>query len=177
MRIRPFEESDTDAVVLLWETCGLTRPWNDPRKDIARKLEVQRELFLVGELDGRVVATVMAGYDGHRGWVNYLAVDPSERGRGFGRAVMREVEARLEQLGCPKLNLQVRTDNEQAVAFYRALGYEVDAAISLGKRLIPDLEVAQKRPGPGGNLMGIAYVPDDFDAPDEEIERLFGTRG
>lgn len=138
MRIRPFEERDTEAVVALWEAAGLTRPWNDPRKDIARKLEVQRELFLVGELDAAVVATAMAGYDGHRGWVNYLAVDPAHRGSGLGRAIMHEVERLLAERGCPKLNLQVREGNEDALAFYRALGYEVDAAVSLGKRLIPD---------------------------------------
>ncbi|CAN5302745.1 GNAT family acetyltransferase [soil metagenome] len=138
MLIRPFHETDTDSVVALWEASGITRPWNDPRKDIARKLEVQRELFLVGELDGRVVASAMAGYEGHRGWVNYLAVDPSERGAGHGRAIMSEVERLLTERGCPKLNLQVRSDNEQALEFYRALGYGADAAVSLGKRLIPD---------------------------------------
>jgi ribosomal protein S18 acetylase RimI-like enzyme len=132
MLIRPFTETDTDSVVALWEASGLTRPWNEPRKDIARKL------FLVGELDGRIVATAMAGYEGHRGWVNYLAVDPAERGAGHGRAIMAEVERLLTERGCPKLNLQVRSDNEQALEFYRALGYGVDAAVSLGKRLIPD---------------------------------------
>ena len=129
---------DRAVVVALWEASGLTRPWNDPRKDIARKLEVQRELFLVGELDGRVIATAMAGYEGHRGWVNYLAVDATHRGAGHGRAIMAEVERLLTERGCPKLNLQVRADNEQALEFYRALGYGVDAAVSLGKRLIPD---------------------------------------
>lgn len=138
MRIRPFEERDTEAVVALWEAAGLTRPWNDPRKDIARKLEVQRELFLVGEVDARVVATAMAGYDGHRGWVNYLAVDPAHRGAGHGRALMHEIERLLAERGCPKLNLQVREGNDGALAFYRALGYDVDVVASLGKRLIPD---------------------------------------
>mgnify|MGYP001146453112 CR=1 FL=1 len=138
MEIREFRESDTEVVVALWEACNLTRPWNDPRKDIARKLTVQRELFLVGEDDGTVVATVMAGYEGHRGWVNYLAVDPRARNSGHGRALMAEVEARLLALGCPKISLQVRSDNDQALGFYRALGYDVDAAVSLGKRLVVD---------------------------------------
>ncbi len=138
MRIRSFDEADTEAVVLLWQDCGLTRAWNDPLKDIARKLEVQRDLFLVGELEGRVIATVMGGYDGHRGWVNYLAVDPTERGAGLGRAMMAELERRLEVRGCPKLNLQVRSDNEAAVGFYRALGYDIDPVVGLGKRLIAD---------------------------------------
>ena len=138
MQIRAFDEGDTEPVVDLWERCGLTRPWNDPRKDIARKLEVQRELFLVGTIGVRIVATVMAGYDGHRGWVNYLAVDPVERGGGHGRALMARVEGLLEARGCPKLSLLVRSDNEQAVGFYRALGYDVDPVTALGKRLIPD---------------------------------------
>lgn len=138
MRIRPFEEADEEAVVALWQRCGLTRPWNDPRKDIARKLRVQRELFLVGWIDGRLVGTAMAGYEGHRGWVNYLAVDPDLQRGGLGRALMAEVEERLRALGCPKINLQVRRDNSAAAAFYESLGYSEDAAISFGKRLEVD---------------------------------------
>ncbi|SDZ51222.1 GNAT family acetyltransferase [Herbiconiux ginsengi] len=138
LRIRPFRASDTEAVVALWDACGLTRPWNDPRKDIARKLTTQPELFLVAE-SGTLVGTAMAGYDGHRGWVNYLAVDPDMQGRGLGRALMAEVEQRLEALGCPKVNLQVREGNEPVMEFYRAIGYTRDAAVSFGKRLIPDL--------------------------------------
>jgi ribosomal protein S18 acetylase RimI-like enzyme len=138
MQIREFIEGDADEVVALWRLCGLTREWNDPHRDIARKLEVQRDLFLVGESHGTVMATVMAGYDGHRGWVNYLAVSPDARGTGLGRALMDEVETRLLTLGCPKINLQVRADNEVALGFYRAIGYDIDAVTSLGKRLIPD---------------------------------------
>lgn len=136
--IRAFEERDTEAVVALWERCRLTRPWNDPRKDIARKLRVQRELFLVADRGGAVIGTVMAGYEGHRGWVNYLAVDPSVRRAGLGRRLMREVEVRLRALGCPKLNLQVRRDNLAALGFYAALGYLDDDSVSLGKRLEHD---------------------------------------
>ncbi|WP_403021188.1 GNAT family acetyltransferase [Salinibacterium sp. GXW1014] len=138
MQLRPFQESDTESVIALWELCGLTRPWNDPHLDIQRKLTVQRELFVVGVEDGDLVASAMAGYDGHRGWVNYLAVHPGSRGRGYGRALMEELERMLADRGCPKLNLQVRADNEQAIAFYRALGYVPDAAVALGKRLIAD---------------------------------------
>lgn len=142
MRIRVFDETDGPAVIDLWQTCALTRPWNDPARDIARKLGVQRELFLVGECDGVLMASVMAGYDGHRGWVNYLAVHPGWRRRRHGEALMREVERRLLALGCPKLNLQVRSANTQVLDFYRALGYLDDAVVSLGKRLIPDLPAA-----------------------------------
>ena len=91
MLIRPYSEPDEIAVVELWQACRLTRPWNDPHRDIARKLLVQRELFVVGEVDGRVVGSVMAGYDGHRGWVNYLAVHPASRGMGHGQALMQHV--------------------------------------------------------------------------------------
>jgi ribosomal protein S18 acetylase RimI-like enzyme len=138
MRIRPFEPADEAAVVTLWEDCSLTRSWNDPHKDIARKLTVQPELFLVGVTDGAVMATVMAGYEGHRGWMNYLAVSPRFRSRGLGRALVEHVERLLLERGCPKVNLQVRASNPDAVAFYRRLGYVQDESISLGKRLIVD---------------------------------------
>ena len=138
MLIRPYLESDEAAVVALWQACGLTRAWNDPHKDIARKLQVQRELFLVGEVGGQLVASAMAGYDGHRGWVNYLAVQPDQRGQGHGTALMRHIEQALLTLGCPKLNLQVRSSNTAVLDFYRSLGYAQDEAVSLGKRLVPD---------------------------------------
>lgn len=138
MLLRAFDPSQTEDVVGLWELCGLTRPWNDPRLDIRRKLGVQPELFLVGFDGDSLVATAMAGYDGHRGWVNYLAVHPDARGRGYGRQITAEIERMLEERGCPKLSLQIRTDNEQALGFYRALGYAPDAVVSMGKRLIED---------------------------------------
>lgn len=138
MRIRPYAAGDETAVIELWEKCRLTRPWNDPRKDIARKLAVQPELFLVGVLGEAIVATAMAGYEGHRGWVNYLAVSPEHQRRGLGKTLMREVEKRLMERGCPKLNVQVRAANGEALQFYRRLGYAQDEAVALGKRLIPD---------------------------------------
>lgn len=139
MRIRSFRPADTDAVVALWEAAGLTRPWNDPRKDIERKLAVQPELFIVAEDEhGRIVGCVMAGYDGHRGWMNYLATRPDARGEGIGRALVEHTERSLNDLGCPKVNLQVRTSNAGVVEFYRHLGYEVDDTVALGKRLIAD---------------------------------------
>jgi len=138
VKIRAFEPTDEDSVLTLWRRCDLVRPWNDPSKDIRRKLRVQPEMFLVGVLDGILVATLMAGYEGHRGWVNYLAVAPEHRRRGLGRALMTEAERLLSAIGCPKLNLQVRGGNASAIEFYRRLGYRVDDAISLGKRLERD---------------------------------------
>jgi ribosomal protein S18 acetylase RimI-like enzyme len=138
MEIRSFSTEDTEAVIALWERCGLVRPWNDPRKDIARKLTVQADLFLVGVLDGRIVAAVMAGYEGHRGWVNYLAVEPGLQRDGLGRAMMAEAEKRLHALGCPKVSLQIRRGNTAVVAFYARLGYVEDEVISMGKRLESD---------------------------------------
>jgi ribosomal protein S18 acetylase RimI-like enzyme len=138
MHVRPFHPNDTEPVVKLWQACELLRPWNDPRKDIARKLRVQSELFLVGERDATIVATAMAGYEGHRGWVSYLAVDPEFRDAGLGRQMMLEVERMLAARGCPKINLQVRGTNTAALAFYERLGYAIDDAISLGKRLERD---------------------------------------
>ena len=136
--IRAFREEDTEAVVALWEACEQTRPWNDPRKDIARKLTVQREWFLVSDDDGEIVGSVMAGYDGHRGWVNYLAVAPAHRRGGLGRKLMAEAERLLGEAGCPKINLQVRGTNEVALGFYERLGYTRDDVVSLGLRLEPD---------------------------------------
>ena len=136
MRIRPFAVEDTEAVIALWRDCDLTRPWNDPARDIDRKLARADDLLLVRAVDDRVVGTVMAGYEGHRGWINYLAVDPKERGVGHGRALMAAAEFRLRELGCPKINLQVRATNPDAIAFYERIGFTVDNSVSLGKRLV-----------------------------------------
>ena len=138
MEIRPYQESDQDAVVALWQQCELVKPWNDPVKDIHRKLCIQRDLFLVGSMNGRLVATVMVGFEGHRGWVNYLAVSADCRKQGLGRLLMDEAEARLREIGCPKINLQIRRSNADVVAFYRSIGYSEDDVVSMGKRLIED---------------------------------------
>jgi ribosomal protein S18 acetylase RimI-like enzyme len=138
LTIRPYAEPDEDGVVRLWrEVFPDNPPWNVPADDIRRKLAVQRELFLVGECAGEVVATVLAGYDGHRGWLHLVAVAPGCRRQGFGRAMMDEAERRLAEVGCPKVNLQVRASNEGVVAFYRKLGYAVEERVSMGKRLNP----------------------------------------
>ncbi|MEJ2479250.1 MAG: GNAT family acetyltransferase [Acidihalobacter sp.] len=140
--IRPYAPDDLSAVIALWETCGLVVPWNDPQCDIRRKLDADSAGFLVGELDTRLVASVMAGYEGHRGWLNYLAVDPGFRGKGLGRDMVQAAEALLLGRGCPKVNLQIRAGNVAVAEFYRRLGYRVDAAVGLGKRLIPDTSEA-----------------------------------
>jgi len=136
--VRPFCLDDQQEVILLWERCGLTRPWNAPTQDIQRKLSVQPEGFLVAIIDGVVVATVMAGFEGHRGWINYLAVDPDHRRRGLGRELMERAEQFLRDLGCPKINLQVRSTNAEANAFYEAIGFSCDDVVSFGKRLVDD---------------------------------------
>lgn len=141
MQIRPFRMDDEAAVVALWAQCGLTRPWNDPHKDVSRKLKVQPELFLVGEEDAAIVATVMAGYEGHRGWINYLAVAPAFRGRGFARALIGRVEKVLLGMGCPKISLLIRSSNPEAMAFYRHIGYAQDDVVTFGKLLIHDRPV------------------------------------
>jgi ribosomal protein S18 acetylase RimI-like enzyme len=138
LEIRSYQRSDQTAVVDLWRDCGLVVPWNDPVKDIHRKLRIQRDLFLVGLLDTRLVATVMAGYEGHRGWINYLAVAPDIRNSGLGRRLMAEAEGRLRALGCPKINLQVRSSNADVVEFYKRIGYSMDDVVSMGKRLEDD---------------------------------------
>ncbi|QDV15907.1 Acetyltransferase YpeA [Gimesia panareensis] len=139
MDIREFEIRDQPAVIELWNECQLVVPWNDPAKDIERKIKVDPDLFLVGELSGLIVATVMGGYEGHRGWINYLAVSPAHQRKGLGRAIMEQVEQRIRARGCPKINLQVRETNQAVIAFYESLGYNVDPVVGLGKRLESDL--------------------------------------
>jgi ribosomal protein S18 acetylase RimI-like enzyme len=135
LAIRPYRAADRDAVVALWRRCDLIVPWNDPESDIDRKLRVQPELFLVGTVVERVVTTAMAGYEGHRGWINYLAVSPEFQRRGFGRLMMERAEHELRRRGCPKINLQVRASNHQVIDFYRRIGFSVEDLVSMGKRL------------------------------------------
>jgi len=139
MQIRTFEMKDQESVVKLWHACNLIVPWNDPYKDIQRKLQVGPDLFIVGEIAGDVIATVMGGYDGHRGWINYLAVAPAHQRKGYGRRLVAFVESRIKQKGCPKINLQVRQTNTDVIKFYEAIGYKNDNLVSLGKRLESDI--------------------------------------
>jgi ribosomal protein S18 acetylase RimI-like enzyme len=139
MLIRPFQTSDETAVIALWQACELTRAWNDPHKDIARKLTVQPELFVVGFEGGELIASAMFGFEGHRGWVNYLAVSPARQRRGHARTLMRWGAQALQARGCPKINLQIRSSNAAVISFYKAMGYHADEVVSLSKRLIPDI--------------------------------------
>jgi ribosomal protein S18 acetylase RimI-like enzyme len=138
MKIRPYRSEDEAAVVQLWRDCSLVVPHNDPHKDIRRKQAVQADLFLIGLEDSRIVATVMAGYEGHRGWLNYLAVAPDQQRHGLGREMVADAEKRLRRMGCPKINLQIRRRNAGAMEFYRRLGFVEDDVASMGKRLERD---------------------------------------
>ena len=136
--IRPFKEGDEEALVSLWNICKLTVPWNNPYKDIARKIKVQAELFLVGSLEDTLIGSVMAGYDGHRGCINYFAVHPDFQARGYGKQLMDNVEYGLRELGCPKINLQIREGNDKVLSYYQKLGFVEEKRINMSKRLEDD---------------------------------------
>lgn len=136
--IRQFQETDLEDVIALWEACDLTRPWNNPEIDIFRKMTQNDGLFLLAIKDERIIASIMGGYDGHRGWANYLAVHPHAQRNGVATALMQQLEKRLIALGCPKLQLLIRKDNIDVQNFYEQLGYEEAEAVCLGKRLIQD---------------------------------------
>lgn len=135
MKIRPFLTTDEAEVISLWRTCGLISPANDPHQDIVYKQQVNPELFLVGALGKKVIGTCMAGYEGHRGWINYLAVHPEQQRNGYASRLLAEAEHLLRELGCPKINLQIRNTNTAVTAFYEKRGFSVDPVISMGKRL------------------------------------------
>ena len=139
MEIRPYAECDEAEVVELWSEAIPSAPvWNDPARDIERKLAVQREIFLVAVREGRVIGTAMGGYDGHRGWIYYVVVRPDCRLQGVGTALVTAVEQGLARLGCPKVNLQIRASNGSVATFYQRLGYSREKRISMGKRLQSD---------------------------------------
>jgi ribosomal protein S18 acetylase RimI-like enzyme len=123
MRVREAQATDVDAVIDLWERAGVTRPWNDPRLDFERALSGSTSSILVAEDAEGLAATAMVGYDGHRGWVYYLAVAAERRGSGVGRVIMSAAEAWLLSAGAPKVEVMVRRDNAAAVGFYESLGY------------------------------------------------------
>jgi ribosomal protein S18 acetylase RimI-like enzyme len=133
--IRPYEDEDEAQVIALWRDCNLIVPWNDPERDIALKRAIQPELFLVGVIEERVIATAMAGYEGHRGWLNYVAVAPQHQRQGVGRRIVEAAVARMQAMGCPKVNLQVRDTNRAVIEFYERLGFQVEKVVGMGRRL------------------------------------------
>lgn len=138
LTIRTYRVEDETAVIGLWQQCGLAVPWNNPEADITRKYEDSPDLFFVGVVADSIVATCMAGYDGHRGWIYYLAVADSRQRQGFASTMMRHAETELLNRGCPKIDLMVRNTNESVIAFYKSIGYANDPVVVLSKRLIED---------------------------------------
>jgi len=133
--IEPMADGDAGAVIALWETCGLTRPWNDPVRDLSLARDAADSVVVVARENGAVRGSVMAGFDGHRGWVYYLAVHPDVQRRGLGRALMAPAEAWLADRGAPKIQLMVREGNARAISFYEALGMARQPVVTLGRRL------------------------------------------
>jgi len=145
MYVRDFREMDRAALVVLWEACDLTRPWNDPNDDIDRAVAAREATVLVGYVGDKLVGSVMAGHDGHRGWVYYLAVDPSFQDKGLGRELMEEAGLWLLSRGAPKLELMVRESNDRATKFYEALGFERQQVTVYGKWLKVPPEAERKK--------------------------------
>lgn len=133
--VRAARPEDRAVVVGLWRECGLTRPWNDPYADFDRALAGSTSTVLVADLGSGPVGAVVVGDDGHRGWVYYLAVAPDLQRRGIGRDLMGAAEDWLRARGCPALRLMVRSENEQVLGFYAALGYDDRACMVLGRDL------------------------------------------
>lgn len=133
--IRCYRPSDQRALIDLWQVTNLARPQNDLEQDIERKLRVDPDLLLVATANQQLIGSVMGGYEGHRGWINYLAVAPEFQRRGVASMLMHRIESDLRLKGCPKINLQVRNTNPEVLAFYASLGYSDDHVVSLGKRL------------------------------------------
>ena len=138
IKIRQYADSDQEKVIKLWELCELTSQWNNLIKDIQRKLTVQSELFLVLEKDGEILGSIMGGFDGHRGNVNYLGIHPDHKNKGLGKLLMNRIEVELIKMGCPKINLMVRDANIDVQQFYKVIGYKEQKVVVFGKRLILD---------------------------------------
>lgn len=135
MDVVDISDDDIPAVISLWERCDLLRPWNDPHDDIRRARQLRDARLLVGKRGGTIVATLMVGFDGHRGWIYYVAVDASQRKSGCGRAMMAMAESWLRERGVPKVQLMVAPENTDALSFYGTLGYQRLPVITLGKQL------------------------------------------
>ncbi|MBT3250201.1 MAG: GNAT family acetyltransferase [Candidatus Marinimicrobia bacterium] len=138
LKIRIFKENDSRDIISLWEQCKLIVPWNNPQYDIDRKMKDSPELFFVGEFNGCIIASCMAGYDGHRGWIYYLAVHPDHRRKSYALAMMSFAEKSLRKIGCPKIDLMIRNTNSDVIAFYKQIGYNADPVVVMSKRLIED---------------------------------------
>lgn len=138
LTLRTYNAGDESAVVDLWVRCNLSVPWNNPHCDIERKTADSPDLFFVAELDEQLVATCMAGYDGHRGWIYYLAVRPDLQRKGIATRMIKHAEKALAALGCPKIDLMVRETNEEVLGFYHHIGYSAEPVKVLGKRLVDD---------------------------------------
>ncbi len=135
---RAITDADVESVVALWRSCGLTRPWNDPYKDISFARGSETSTILVLEEDGRMAASVMAGHDGHRGMLYYVAVDPALQKRGLGKAAVRAAEKWLGERGVWKVNLLVRAENAAVKGFYETLGYEVNPVLCMARKIGKD---------------------------------------
>jgi ribosomal protein S18 acetylase RimI-like enzyme len=140
LNIRTYLQKDEAEVITLWRECGLIVPWNNPETDIARKCADSPELFFIAELGDELVASCMAGYDGHCGWIYFLAVKPTEQRQGIAAKLISRVEQTLIELGCPKLELMVRKTNNEVISFYSSIGFGPDPVMVMSKRLIEDQE-------------------------------------
>ena len=136
LTFRPLVDGDVESVVRLWETCGLTRPWNDPRKDIGFARGKPSSAIILGVVGIDVVSSIMVGHDGHRGSIYYVAVAPDRQRRGIGRATVAAGERWLKAQGVWKVNLLVREDNAEARGFYQQLGYDLNPVFPMGRRLL-----------------------------------------
>jgi ribosomal protein S18 acetylase RimI-like enzyme len=135
LSISPITDADVEAVIALWQRCGLARPWNDPAGDIAFARRGHNATILVGRADGAIVASAMVGHDGHRGWVYYVAVDPERQKKDYGRTIMAAAEDWLRAQGAQKIMLMVRPDNTEVRAFYDKLGYATQERVLYAKWL------------------------------------------
>jgi ribosomal protein S18 acetylase RimI-like enzyme len=133
--VRKYTCQDEKAVIQLWKDCKLLVPQNNPKIDIEEKMNFQPDLFFVGTVNEKIIASIMVGYDGHRGWINYLAVHPLYQRKGFGTQLMNIAREKLLNLGCQKINVQVRNTNLSIVKFYKSNGFMDDDVIGLGKRI------------------------------------------
>lgn len=138
MDIRIYRKEDEQQIIDLWLECNLTTAWNNPQRDIERKLQDSPELFFVGEIEGKIIASCMAGYDGHRGWIYYLAVKPKLQRQKLASEIMGHAEQALRKIGCPKIDLMVRKTNQSVISFYHKIGYNDDPVVVLSKRLEQD---------------------------------------